>query len=255
MSNGFIAKSPFNNLFKPLSVYHKGMEEKEEPIHEIHEPEQDHKEKEPDHEEKEPWYKSPIRWVLAIFLILIITAWVIPNYAVRLDPNPSRIPSVSEVVPEDITAENKTTNDYLGLLNPNDPMIKRTADRMISLSGCSSNKVCQAKTIFYFIRDNFDYVSDPLKFEYVKSARESLVSHNGDCDDSSVLAANLLQSIGIRTRFVFVPGHVYIEAYLPEALKRYKSDQDWVPLDLTCKQCYFGAVSWQTAGSDKRYIE
>src|SRR3989338_8348813 len=99
----------------------------------------------------EPWYKGPIKFILAIFLILIIVAWVIPRYAVKLDPNPKHIPSLSEVVPEDIVVENKTSNDYLALLNPNDPVIKRTADRIVSLSGCSSSKVCQAKTIFYFI--------------------------------------------------------------------------------------------------------
>ncbi len=210
--------------------------------------------KENPEEEPEPWYKGPIRWILALFLILIILSWVIPEYAVKLDPNPERIPSISEVVPKDIVVENKTTNNYLELLEPNDPVIKRAADKIISLSECSSSKICQAKAIFYFIRDSFDYVSDPLQFEYVKSAKESLVSHNGDCDDSAVLAANLLQAIGIRTRFVFVPNHVYIEAYLPESLKRYKSEQDWVALDLTCKKCDFGELPWQTS-SNKNYLE
>ena len=204
-------------------------------------------------EQPEPWHKGPIKWILSIFLLLLIVTLSIPYYSIKLDPNPNYIPEIDEVIPEDIELKNKTANNYLEMLEPYDPLIKRAADRIVSKSGCQT-KVCSTKATFYFVRDKFDYVNDPLRFEYLKSARESLVTQNGDCDDAAILAANLLQSIGIRTRFVFIPGHVYIEAHLPEALRRYKSGQDWVPLDLTCRYCEFGEVSWKTP-AEKSYLE
>ena len=47
-------------------------------------------------EESEPWYKTPIKWILSLFLILIILLWLIPAYAVKLDPSPNYIPKIDE---------------------------------------------------------------------------------------------------------------------------------------------------------------
>ncbi len=210
-------------------------------------------------EEPEPWYKGPIKWILAIFLALIIVLWYIPSYAVKIDPYPKYIPTIEEVIPSQISLDTinnsiNTKEDFLRFLNFNDPVIKQTADRIVT-KACKSNKVCHAKAIFYFVRDRFDYVSDPNAFEYVKTAKESLVNGGGDCDDASVLAANLLGAVGIRTRFVFIPGHVYIQAYLPEALKKYKTEEDWVNLDPTCKNCEFGEIPIENINKFKTYVD
>jgi len=209
-------------------------------------------------EEIEPWYKGPIKYIIAIFLVMIILLWLIPYYAVKLDPSPKYIPSIDEVVPDDISLDNinnsiETRADFLKFVIPNDPVIKQTADRIVTRA-CDSGKICHAKAIYYFVRDNFDYVSDPTTFEYIKTARESLVNGGGDCDDASVLAANLLGAVGVRTRFVFIPGHVYLQAYLPEALKRYKITEDWVNLDLTCSSCEFGEIPFYNIGKEKLYL-
>ena len=196
--------------------------------------------------EEEPWYKSPIKWILAIFLIFILILMIVPRYAVKLDPEPKIIPKLGEVLPLDITIINNSINnreDFLKLVQPNDPIIKQVADKIATIS-CNSNKICQAKAIFYFVRDNLDYVSDPNRFEYVKSARESLISGGGDCDDASVLLANLEEAIGIKTRFVFIPGHVYIQLWLPKALSRYKTEDDWISIDPTCNNCEFGEITY-----------
>lgn len=198
--------------------------------------------------------KSPLWWIIGIFLALSIVVMAIPYYSVRLDPSPKKIPSVEEVVPKDIIVnETHFSSINMGMIKPNDPVIKEVADKIVS-AGCDSDKVCQAKAIFYFVRDNFVYISDPLAYEYVKTARESLVSGGGDCDDSSVLLANLFEAIGIRTRFVFIPRHVYVELYMPTALNRYKSEKDWVPVDGACRSCEFGEISWQSSGKEKHYL-
>ena len=212
-------------------------------------------EEEPIEEQIEPWWKGPLKYILGIFLILILILWYFPMQAIKLDPEPSFIPGINEVIPQNITLPTKVNinnrNDYLKLINSNDPLIKLTSDRIVTLA-CEGNKICHAKALYYFVRDNFHYVSDPTAYEYVKSARESLMTLGGDCDDASVLTANLLQAVGIRTRFVFIPGHVYIQAYIPTALRRYKSeDLDFVSLDLTCKNCEFGELPYSDFNENK----
>lgn len=204
-------------------------------------------------QEPEPWYKGPIKIILSLFLILIIVFWYIPNYAVKLDPHPSRIPSIVEVLPNNIQLENKTVqinnrDDYLKLINPSDPIIKQTADKIAAIS-CEGKRICQAKAVYYFVRDNFDYISDPVNREYVEDPKEVLVKGGADCESGTILLANLLESIGIVTEMVFIPQHAFLRIKLPEASKRYKID-DWVYLDWTCDNCEFGEIPLK----NKKYI-
>ena len=197
--------------------------------------------------EKEPWYRGPIKIIIMLFLLLIISMWVFSYYAVKIDPQPGRIPGINEAFIQnfEVNISNKkiiTKNDFYGLINPNDPVVKQTADRVVNIACESSSKVCHAKAIYYFVRDNFQYVSDPNAFEYVKDARESLVTKTIDCEDGAILLSSLLEAVGIQTEFVFIPGHVYIQAYLPEAAKRYKNKEGRVSLDVTCKNCEFGEI-------------
>ena len=205
--------------------------------------------------QEEKWYKGPIKWILALFLILLLLLWLIPTYSVKLDPRPDYIPKLGEVVGMDIIVNETYSNSVsLELVNGRDPFVKRVADKIVVQSCGGKGKVCHAKAVFYFVRDNFEYVLDPTAFEYVKSAKQSLVSGGGDCDDASVLLASLLDSVGIRTKFVFIPGHVYVQAYLPESLRKYKVNKDWVNLDATCGNCEFGEVPYQNVDKNKRYL-
>src|SRR3989338_2353960 len=195
---------------------------------------------------------------LLLFLlayILLLVVWYIAIYGAKIDPEPKRIPTIEEVVPANIIIENQseTKDDFLAYLTPNDPVIKQTADKIAAIS-CDSSKICQAKAIFYFVRDNFNYVSDPFAYEYIKTAKESLVTGSGDCDDASILLANLLEAVGIRARFVFIPNHVYVQASIPEAAKRYKTEQNWINLDATCHNCKFGEIPIENEVKNKEYI-
>lgn len=212
------------------------------------------------HEEikQEPWWKGPIKWIMAIFLLLLVVVWLVPSYSVKIDPAPNYIPTIDEVVPEfslNVTKHNVTNKyDFLELIDPTDPLVKQTADR-VSVMGCPTNRVCHSKAIYFFVRDNFNYVSDPNEFEYVKTAKESLSVQGGDCDDASVLLATLLEAIGVKTRLVFIPRHVYVQAFLPDALKSYKSMDHWVDLDATCRNCRFGEIPFKNLGKEKVYVE
>ena len=202
--------------------------------------------------------RGPLWYVLAVFLALMVVAMVVPYYGIKLDPEPKYIATIEEVLPTEFEIENISRSinkkqDFLRFLNPSDPIIKQIADKVVSKSGCGNNRVCYSKSLFYFVKNNFFYINDPPD-EYIKTSRETLKSGGGDCDDHSVLLANLLQSIGVSTRFTFVPRHVYIEAYLPDAIWRYKKDGGWISLDPTCKPCNFGDISIKSSTDDKRYI-
>ncbi len=189
-------------------------------------------------------YKQPLVWIISLFLIFIIILMVVPYYSIKLDPEPKRVPAIIEIVPSDFIPGNVTwdRNNYNLFINPSS--VKPFADRIISLSCPEGNRICYAKALFYFVRDNFNYASDPLSFEYIKSAEESLYYRVGDCDDASVLLLNLERAIGINAEFAFIPGHVYVKIYLPEALGKYKQD-DWINLDATCDGCKFGEIPYR----------
>jgi len=184
-------------------------------------------------EEPDPWYKGPIKYIILVFLLLIIILWV-PSYYVKLDPSPSRIPSISEVLLSNVVLENKTIKiekqgDYAAMINPSDPVIKQTADK-ISTIACDGDKICQSKAIYYFVRDNIEYVADPLGFEYVEEPKEVLVTNAGDCESGAILMASMLEAIGIRTELVFIPSHAFVRAKIDGVSKRYNIG-DWVYLE------------------------
>ncbi|MBW3017469.1 transglutaminase-like domain-containing protein [Candidatus Woesearchaeota archaeon] len=198
-------------------------------------------------EEEQKWYHGPLKWIMALFLLLILVSWTFANYAVKVDPEPKYIPSLAEVVGtlnvENISHVPNGRADFKRFINPNDPEIKRIASTIASISCGSGQPVCQAKAIYYFVQQNIDYVSDP-DLEYVESAKEVLKTGASDCDGMAVLLANLEQAIGVEARLAFIPNHVYVELRLPEGPNKY---HDWFPADATCKSCKFGETSADTS--------
>lgn len=199
--------------------------------------------------------KNPIWVVIGIVLVFLIVLMIVPISGIKMDPSPSSVPSLESVVPETFPYNNRTVSsrsDYKLLMNPSE--VKMIADKIVTKSCSDYSKVCYAKALYYFVRDEFSYVNDPSSFEYVKSPSLSLVSAGGDCDDASVLLANLLEAVGVETRFVFVPGHVYVQGNLPDALAKYKSDGNWVNMDSTCVNCEFGEIPYSNIEKEKQYL-
>lgn len=247
------------NIFIQTSLLKAKMAQKELGEENGHFFSQKELENEPDEKPSKFW--TPIKIILAVFLIFLMVLWIIPSYGIKSDPGPARIPTVDEVIPP-FPAGNMLGNetfssiklDYQSLIIPSNPYVKYTADKIISASKCPYNKVCFAKAMFYFVRDNFDYVNDPNAFEFIKDPVTSLQTRAGDCDDSSVLLANLLEAVGIETRFAFIPGHVFLQADLPEAKKKYKTELNWVSLDPTCDYCGFGEIPWSSYQKEFSYF-
>jgi tetratricopeptide (TPR) repeat protein len=99
--------------------------------------------------------------------------------------------------------------------------------------------------------------------DYLQFPRQTLAYRAGDCDDLSILYAALLESIGVETAFITVPGHIYVAFALDqspeEARKTYSRVSDlifkegkvWVPVEVTEREGGFlkawelGAQQWR----------
>jgi transglutaminase-like putative cysteine protease len=82
----------------------------------------------------------------------------------------------------------------------------------------------EAAAIQAWVRDNIRFTQDINGIETIKTPAELLASGQGDCDDKSLLAATLLESIGHPARFVavgYTPDgefeHVYAETKIGDA--------------------------------------
>jgi transglutaminase-like putative cysteine protease len=191
--------------------------------------------------------KSPIKYIVSIFLILLIVLMSIPYYSIKLDPHPKEIPTLNDILKNDIELSSNTIQitkreDYRKALFPSDPNIKLIASKIIQEACPKEKRICHAKALYFFVRNNFNYISDPIGIEYVEEPTLFLNSGGGDCESGTIFLANLMESIGIDTQMVFVPGHAFLRIRLPEALSVYKDKEGWVYLDWTCERCGFGKL-------------
>lgn len=96
--------------------------------------------------------------------------------------------------------------------------IRDAAERIISGVG-EKDYWKELAAVQAWVRDAVRYTRDVFDVETLKTPLETLRSMTGDCDDKALLAGALLQSIGVKVRYVAVgnesPGefdHVYVEA-------------------------------------------
>ena len=110
--------------------------------------------------------------------------------------------------------------------------------------------------------------------DYLQFPTQTLSYKGGDCDDLTILFCAALESIGIETAFITIPGHIYaafsIDMIPKKAEKYFKNtnnfifidDKTWVPVEITMfnenfmKAWETGAREWkdnETLGSAKLY--
>ena len=121
----------------------------------------------------------------------------------------------------------------------------------------------QARKIFEFVRDEIQYVYDPMGLEEVQSPETTLKLRAGDCEDQAILLSSLLSAIGFESALILadtdndkIPDHVYSAVYVPTApeytkpFQRKKLDDgkdlhDWIPLDPASQDSDFGVIPIQ----------
>lgn len=120
-----------------------------------------------------------------------------------------------------------------------------------------------------------NYVKDPTSafednvgtasIDFLQFPYQTLMYRGGDCDDLSILVCSLLESVGIKTAFITIPGHIFMafdSGFTVEEAQEYfltldefivDGDKVWVPLEITLtdegfnKAWHKGAWEWNTA--------
>ncbi len=119
--------------------------------------------------------------------------------------------------------------------------------------------------INYVVDPSSSYVEKSAKddaVDYLQYPHQTLFYRGGDCDDLSILFAALLESVGVRTAFITIPGHIYMafslsvpeqearEGIFDPALLISYGGQAWVPVEITMvkegfvKAWRIGAKEW-----------
>jgi hypothetical protein len=166
-----------------------------------------------------------------------------------------------------------------------DPLILSTgkllsngADRMET--GSLPEPIIKAAAVSAFVRSSgIRYTIDPTSpyselsasngaIDYLQYPSQTLSYAAGDCDDLSILYSALLESMGVSTAFVTVPGHIYIafdSGLSEEEFARFflgtresitRDGRAWVPLEVTtidepfAESWYRGMQQWLEAGTD-----
>lgn len=117
---------------------------------------------------KEHWYKGPIRIIIGLFLILLLIMWLVPAYGIKQNPEPKNIPSLEELNVPEMEIPEVNSNKITSFIQTTSE-IKQIADKIVTLSCTKTHRVCNAKAIFYFVYENFNYINDFLAFEYYKT--------------------------------------------------------------------------------------
>ena len=112
-----------------------------------------------------------------------------------------------------------------------------------------------------------DLSGTKLQVDYLQFPRETLEYKAGDCDDLSILFNALLESVGIETAFITVPGHIYAAFNLqqqPEDVRKnflkpddfiFTDGKSWIPVEVTALEESFleawqeGAKQWREHSS------
>ncbi|MBN2535233.1 MAG: tetratricopeptide repeat protein [Spirochaetales bacterium] len=99
--------------------------------------------------------------------------------------------------------------------------------------------------------------------DYLQFPSQTLDYKAGDCDDLSILSCALLESVGIETAFITIPGHIYFAFSLdmpPSRAKReflskddliYIEDKTWCPIEATALKEGF-IQAWKTGAKEWR---
>jgi transglutaminase-like putative cysteine protease len=203
-----------------------------------------------------PKKHNPFYAFLALFLSLALFLLSMQGYFYLIHPEPLNNVTLDEIqafLPQDILKEPFTSHssaDVKIVLAETRDQIKQVAN-YISAKACKkADPVCQSKALFYFVRDNINYVADENFHDQLSNPLITLKTGGADCEDMAVLVLALEKAIGNEARLVFIPGHAYGQIQIPQ----YKVGK-WLNLETTCKTCQFNELPDDSALAKKNYSE
>lgn len=194
---------------------------------------------------KEEKPKNGSRIIIVILALIILGAmalWAVPTNIYAPNAKPTRVPSIEEVMLEDMSVPTRPEEKQMIAYLTTTTNVKLIAGRIASQTCSDPSEKCYADALYYFVRDNIQYLNDPVD-EYYELPEETLLAQAADCDGHAILLASLMQAVGIQTRFKYTPRHVAVEAWVPTKNvfdKPYV--KEWVLYDATCKSCRAGVA-------------
>ena len=114
-----------------------------------------------------------------------------------------------------------------------------------------------------------EFSKNRLAVDFLQFPKQTLVYRAGDCDDLSILYNALLESVGIKTAFITIPGHILpafsLDMTPGEARKLFENEEDfismdggtWMPVEITVidggflKAWQIGAKEWRENSARK----
>lgn len=148
-------------------------------------------------------------------------------------------------------------------------MIKNRAGRALNqnfLLACAIFQALELYGMSYEIDPSSAYQDlseNAMMVDYLQFPTQTLEYRAGDCDDLSILYCALLESVGVETAFITVPGHIYmgfsLDMNIDEAKRFfnnpddiiYSGDTAWLPVEITAidegflRAWKIGAREWQ----------
>ena len=134
------------------------------------------------------------------------------------------------------------------------------------LTGLALHEALRLCAVSYQVDPRSPYVelhARKQEVDFLQFPRETLNYRAGDCDDLSILYAALLESLGVPTAFITVPGHIFIAFALAmdagEAQRSFAKPEDlclqgttaWIPLEVTDRTGGF-LSAWQQGAKQWR---
>jgi tetratricopeptide (TPR) repeat protein len=161
-----------------------------------------------------------------------------------------------------------------------DPLVLRFSKNVISMtrekqSGDLNRNLLHSVALFEALSlYGMSYVIDPttpyIEFsenkqsvDFLQFPRQTLEYRAGDCDDLSIMYAALLESVGVETAFVTIPGHMLMAFSMdmkPDEARKvllkaddliFRNENTWIPVEVTELGGGFFAA-WQTGSREWR---
>ena len=180
------------------------------------------------------------------------------DYSNSANKDYSSIDTVSFTIYDKNSMAGGYPNGYVAFVTPHQNIIREFGAKSTSGigAGWSGSSTTQQKLAARWMFESMisygiDYVNDvPNVGDYVQLPYETLKRRNGDCEDLAVLYASLIESIGMESRIILIPGHAFAgyidkEGYL-------------VPIETTASSfdsaLSIGMSEWQENEEDRRTI-
>lgn len=208
-----------------------------------------------EYEPIEPKKRNPFYGFLALFLAVGLFSLSLQGYFYLMHPEPVNIPTLEEVqkfIPSDLNEpfSSHRPNEVKIVINDSRDHIKQVANFIAAKSCKKADIVCQSKALFYFVRDNIQYVPDDSFHDSLESPLTVLKTGGADCEDMAVLLIALQKAVGNGVQLVFISGHAYAQVSIP----KYKSEK-WLNMEATCENCMFNEIPESSALAKKTYYE